>query len=194
MGADENNRFVLDGESLRPRFVFIPLYHPFITIRIAQSTMEAMRCLRGAGRRSISLINGNFGKGGEKKFGESGIICWSGKKSIFIRSRGRVFFLWYVPRASWIYPGLGVALIFDSFYLHISSLVRRVYIYGHYVILYVILNLLEHAKLEEKRNNSNDWKRNEYPRKLDHLLKANLSFCFGRRKMTSTASFQGITV
>lgn len=91
MGADENNRFVLDGESLRPRFVFIPLYHPFITIRIAQSTMEAMRCLRGAGRRSISLINGNFGKGGEKKFGESGIICWSGKKSIFIRSRGRIF-------------------------------------------------------------------------------------------------------
>lgn len=100
MGADENNRFVLDGESLRPRFVFIPLYHPFITIRIAQSTMEAMRCLRGTGRRSISLINGNFGKGGEKKFGESGIICWSGKKSIFIRSRGRVFFLWYLPLES----------------------------------------------------------------------------------------------
>lgn len=53
-------------------------------------------------------------------------------------------------------PRSRVALIFDSFYLHISSLVRRVYIYGHYVILYVILNLLEHAKLEEKRNNSND--------------------------------------
>lgn len=64
MGADENNRFVLDGESLRPRFVFIPLYHPFITIRID----DGSNALSEGGRKKEYFVNKwKFWKGRRKE-------------------------------------------------------------------------------------------------------------------------------
>ena len=66
MGADENNRFVLDGKSGTPSF----RPHPsFILIR---NMMETMRCSREEG---IGLKEWKFWK-----FEQSGIICWSGKE------------------------------------------------------------------------------------------------------------------
>ena len=118
MGADENNRFVLDGKSGTPSF----RPHPsFILIR-NPSWWKQCVCLREDRIKRMEILE-----------------IWTEWNNLLVRE-GRIFL--ELLESTRVVSG-GVALIFDSFYLHVF--LSRVYSTP------VILNLLEHAKLEEKR-------------------------------------------